>query len=337
MDFLHHIDWGTHDGVNLSMLNDFMRNRFYDRAISQQVNNRRCIDVGFGTGLLTIMALRHGAQHVTAYESDENRYELGMEVIRRLSLESRVKLINERYDYSMLAEHPDVEVLFTETVNGNLWWEGMFNNIPAEPTSVQFIPGDYCLELLAITVSDDLAQGLTTNIEGPIEEFYPGVDMDVEFVNCVNEMIARTNERDFSPRAAAAPTVGLQVLDNKTNTPWAWIPYMRLAAYDSEVIARYQLNVGQATVTTRDSYVDHVKPFDFRASRLTLTIDTAGWRDTNVVLVPRVSLLSGQHRLILDTGHWGPVESPVLLVRPNSDLVVSHSLRSGSIKYQYRE
>ena len=73
-DILKEIDWYNHDGVNLSMINDFMRNQFYDRVLSKHVTNQNCTDVGFGTGLLSMIALKHGATHVRAFEVDYHRY-----------------------------------------------------------------------------------------------------------------------------------------------------------------------------------------------------------------------------------------------------------------------
>ena len=33
------IDWDNHDGVNLPMINDFMRNQFYEKIIKDNVKN----------------------------------------------------------------------------------------------------------------------------------------------------------------------------------------------------------------------------------------------------------------------------------------------------------
>lgn len=337
LDFLQHIDWGHHDGVNIGMLNDFMRNQFYDRAIRDTVKDKRCIDVGFGTGFLSVLSLKHGARNVVAYENDDHRYELGQEIIRRLGLENKITLLHERYDYSLLSEHPDVEVLVTETVNGNLWWEGMFNNVPAEPSAVTYVPGHYYLNVYAVPVPESFAQGLLTDVNGPINELYPGVDIEVDFVNCVNQLIAITNECEFTPRPKHNIEPGLYAIDNKNNSPWGWIPYLRLT-HNQTPDAWYSLNVAEAAVTAKvNDQEPQTKPFDFRASRISLEIDTALWKNQCVILIPRVGLRSGEHNLFLDTGHWGPTESPMLLVKPQHPLIVTHSLRSGALKYQYRD
>ena len=113
MDFLNRIDWHNHDGVNLGMINDFMRNQFYDRILSRYVKDQDCTDIGFGTGLLSMLALKHGARHVRAFESDRDRYQLGCKIIEQLNLTDWIELINERYDHS----YQPTPVTFTETVN----------------------------------------------------------------------------------------------------------------------------------------------------------------------------------------------------------------------------
>ena len=45
MDFLDRIDWYNHDGVNLGMINDFVRNQFYDRVLSIYVRDQVCVDI----------------------------------------------------------------------------------------------------------------------------------------------------------------------------------------------------------------------------------------------------------------------------------------------------
>jgi predicted RNA methylase len=112
MDFLKRIDWNNHDGVNLGMINDFVRNQFYDRVISRYVQDQDCTDIGFGTGLLSMLALKHGARHIRAFESDTDRYQLGCEIIKQLGLHNRIELLNEQYDHY----YQPTPITFTETV-----------------------------------------------------------------------------------------------------------------------------------------------------------------------------------------------------------------------------
>jgi hypothetical protein len=73
------------------MLNDTDRNLAYEAAIAATLREfaathgraARVLDVGAGTGMLTTMALRHGAAHVTAIEANATVRALGAEQIAR--------------------------------------------------------------------------------------------------------------------------------------------------------------------------------------------------------------------------------------------------------------
>jgi 2-polyprenyl-3-methyl-5-hydroxy-6-metoxy-1,4-benzoquinol methylase len=50
------------------MLNDTKRNTAYDECIRKHVGGKIVLDVGSGTGLLSLLAERHGARHITSVE-----------------------------------------------------------------------------------------------------------------------------------------------------------------------------------------------------------------------------------------------------------------------------
>ena len=305
MEFLKKIDFQYHDGVNLPMINDFMRNQFYDRILSRYVANQRCTDIGFGTGLLSILALKHGAEHVRAFESDHNRYLLGCEIIRQLKLQNRIELIHDRYTAST---HAPTAVTFTETVNGNLWWEGLWHSLPPQPGHI-FLPGEYFLELWAVEVPDSFAQGLC-RVGQTQQYFAPGVDVDTEFVAVVDALAGRA----AAPESLSLPQ-GIVQFQRQQETDWGWIPYMR-AVQAGSVVAKY-----------------HAKYHQDGQTEFVLTVPTDKWRNKTVLIVPRMGMQQDQDRLYLDTGHWGPGENPVLLVNPQNTLVVTHNIKTGIINY----
>jgi hypothetical protein len=304
MEFLKTIDWQNHDGVNFGMINDFMRNQFYDRILSRYVKNQRCTDIGFGTGLLSVLALKHGATHVRAFESDYNRYLLGQEIISRLNLNDKITLINERYTHDCVP----TPVTFTETVNGNLWWEGLWCSLPRNDQTV-FLPGEYFLEIWAVEIPESFAQGLCRS-GNTNQSFAPGVDIDQAFVDVVNDLSATPSQSIDNSLSA-----GIVTFERQQETDWGWIPYMR-AVQAGSVVAKY--SVSQHTENHNN---------------FTLTVDTKHWADKTVLIVPRAGMQQDTNRLYLDTGHWGPTESPILLHKPHAPLTINHSVRSGVISY----
>lgn len=303
MEFLNRIDWMNHDGVNLGMINDFMRNQFYDRILSRYVAGQHCTDIGFGTGLLSMLALKHGATHVRAFESDRNRYQLGVEVIKRLGLNDRIDLINERYDHSYVA----TPVTFTETVNGNLWWEGLWNSLPRH-SQTTFLPGEYFLEIWALSVPNSFAQGMC--VPGESQAFFaPGVDVDPEFVATINQLANKT------PVHTTPLPQGIVKFERQQETAWGWIPYMRAVQAGS----------------CAGSY--HATHCEEHRDSFEIKIATQHWQNQTVLIVPRMGMQQDNDKLYLDTGHWGPGENPVLLVDPQGTLVVTHNVRNGLITY----
>lgn len=250
-----------------------------------------------------MLALKHGAEHVRAYELNHDRFALGQEIIQRLGLQNKIELINARYDRS----HGSTPVMFTETVNGNLWWEGLWSSLPLEASQI-FLPGTYFLEIWAAVIPRSFAQGLASTEAGE-RRFNPAVDIDPQFVQVVNELAGTPAPLDV-PLAQ-----GLVGFPRQIQTDWQWIPYMR-AVQQGHVVARYE--------TSR-----HVPDLD----HFELAIDVSAWQGQCVVLVPRMGMKQDQDCLYLDTGHWGPGEDPVLLIEPQRNLVVHHNVRTGRIEY----
>lgn len=304
MDFLQRIDFEHHDGVNLAMINDFMRNQFYDRVLSRYVANQHCTDIGFGTGLLSMLALKHGARHVRAFESDADRYLLGCEIIARLQLQNKIELVHDRYS---AATHTATPITFAEIVNCNIWGEGLWHSLPSKPGQV-FLPGQYFLEVWTVAIPHSFAMALCRH--GHVQRYFsPGVDLDCEFVQTINQFIKGPQ---IPESQALVPGVVRRL--RKRLTDWGWMPVVQ-AVQTGECAAQY---VAQYT-TDQEEFVLH--------------IDTTTYNEKIMLIVPRMGMQQDRDRLYLDTGHWGIGEDPVLLIHPQDTLVVRHNVTTGKIIY----
>ena len=326
-DFLQKIDFKNHDGVNLSMINDFMRNQFYDQVLRDHVHNQRCVDIGFGTGLLSVLALKHGAQSVLAYESDQDRYQLGCKIIDMLKLKDKITLLNQRYTHDIGLHNIDVVV--TETVNGNLWWEGLFNSFPRYPGK-NFLPGQYFVEIHAVSIPQSFAVELT-QYKVNTGEFAPGIDLDNQFVACVNLLITKKYKTAIKAKTKINLLPGINAVE-KSFTVWGQNAYAR-AILAGQCVAKYTIDANLSTISTTifDTTTTELINFDIRQHQL--CIDTQAWKDQTVLIVPRAGMQHGSHKLYLDTGHWGTAQDPVILHLPQQPLTVSHRLTSGVIHY----
>jgi len=302
MDFLDRIDFEQHDGVYLSMLNDISRNHFYNQILTE-VHDQHCVEIGFGTGLLSMLALKHGARSIVAYESDPDRYRLGCEVIKILKLQDRITLINQRYNHDF--DH-DQKVVFTETVDGNIWGEGLYNSLPRQ-TGKRFLPGQYFLEIYAVPMSTDSACNLIHTHEK--NYFFPGVDVDPRFVSYINLLLSKKYNKRIRSKMGLPPGV--------TELPCSTA---HVACTNNNNYA------GQYVVDANASFVDNPVR--------TLQVDT---EDRPVLIVPRAGMQHNQHRLYLDTGHWKLPTYPAVINAPNSKVIVEHDLRTGKISYKIKE
>jgi hypothetical protein len=302
MDFLDRVDFENHDGVYLSMLNDVLRNQFYDQVLTQ-VRDHDCVEIGFGTGLLSMLALKHGARSIVAYESDPDRYRLGCEVIKVLKLQDRITLINQRYDHT--CEH-EQGVVFTETVDDNIWGEGLYNSLPRQ-LGRQFLPGQYFLEIYAIPISANIASSLIQAHEK--NYFSPGVDIDSRFVSYVNLLLSKKYNKPIKSKVGLPEGV-TELTPMPTYIDWAT---------NNTYAGRYVFDANA--------------PFVDQPIRQ-LQVDTA---KQPVLIVPRAGMQHGGDRLYLDTGHWKLPANPAVINAPNSRVIVEHDLRTGKITYKIKE
>jgi predicted RNA methylase len=70
------MDWLKDDGIFLPMINDTGRNIFYKAAIESSVKDKVVVDIGAGTGLLSILAAKAGAKKVIAVEKDPDIFKI---------------------------------------------------------------------------------------------------------------------------------------------------------------------------------------------------------------------------------------------------------------------
>ena len=317
------IDWQLDDGVNLNMINDIPRNKFYDSIIGNDIFGKCAVDIGFGTGLLTMMALRHGVQHVVAYEGDAHRWRLGTNIIRDLGLENRIDLRWARFQHSDIKEFAD-RIFFAEVVNGNLFQEGLWDVLPHQP-DLNFRPNRYHLDLYVIEISLETANLL---MSPPKEStFHPGVEVWPGFVDRVNYY---RSGRD-AHRWTQSLQTGINEFDYHCETIWGWMPHMRFIQTGSPV-AGYYIDVNHNTVTTWNDQARFTCPRDHDDEALSVKINVDA-RDHCCLMVPRASMGHDGQRLYLDQSHWGPVQSPVIIKDFAGQATVIHDVRNGDIRY----
>lgn len=149
------VDWNCDNGIAVGMIGDLNRNQFYDRVL-KEVADRRCVDIGFGTGLLSFLAIKHGAKHVTAFESNTERYRLGIRLIEKMNLQDRITLVNARFSADKLT---DQELIFQEIFDQEFWADGLA--YCAVDHDLPILPSKYMCEFYLAVIDDELYNRLT--------------------------------------------------------------------------------------------------------------------------------------------------------------------------------
>ncbi len=76
------------------MLADKPRNDAYLAMINRYAKGRRILDIGTGTGLLAMMAVRAGAEHVYACEVNPNKADLARDIIAQNGMADAITVLN---------------------------------------------------------------------------------------------------------------------------------------------------------------------------------------------------------------------------------------------------
>ncbi|XP_037523926.1 protein arginine N-methyltransferase 3 [Rhipicephalus sanguineus] len=119
-----------HHGIHLEMLSDRPRMDSYRKAIELNaddcIRNRTVLDVGCGTGILSMLCARAGARSVVGIDQSGVVYN-AMDIVRENGLSERVNLVHGRVEELELPER--VDVLVSEWMGYFLLFEGMLESV----------------------------------------------------------------------------------------------------------------------------------------------------------------------------------------------------------------
>ncbi|XP_031571000.1 protein arginine N-methyltransferase 9-like [Actinia tenebrosa] len=115
------------------MLNDRKRNLAYKEAIKRAIARGydTVLDIGSGTGILSMFAVEEGAKKVYACELSKTMYEVSIDVLRANQMLDSIHLINKKStEMSVGKDLPShVTLVVTETMDCGLLGEGILKTI----------------------------------------------------------------------------------------------------------------------------------------------------------------------------------------------------------------
>ncbi|KAK9872088.1 hypothetical protein WA026_016133 [Henosepilachna vigintioctopunctata] len=119
----------SHFGIHHEMLNDKVRTESYRDAIllnCESFKDRLVLDVGCGTGILSMFAAKAGAKKVFGIDQSDVVYK-AMDVVRENKLEDKIQLIKDQIENVSLPVEK-VDVIISEWMGYFLLFEGMLDS-----------------------------------------------------------------------------------------------------------------------------------------------------------------------------------------------------------------
>lgn len=184
------MDWTKDDGIFMPMINDTGRNQFYKQAIDQSVAGKTVVDIGTGTGLLSILSARAGAKKVWAIEQDPERAELAQELINKVGMNSVIEVVNQNFFDTDIS----ADIYVSETINTQIFGEDILQIAEhARKHGGQFIPSYFDLNL-ALYKNHPIF--VLCQLRSDAFEFQPDIKIDPTFEQAVNQMFQQSHSLD---------------------------------------------------------------------------------------------------------------------------------------------
>jgi type I protein arginine methyltransferase len=159
---------------HFSMLNDRARNGAFAEAIARSnLRDKVVLDIGAGSGLLSMLAAKHGAAHVYACEMIAPVADKAVEIIAANGYADRVTLIPKiSYDVRIGADMPRrADVLLSETIDCGFVGEGFLGALRharaelLQPDAA-LVPRSFALEGALLESDDVFRLNRTDDVEG---------------------------------------------------------------------------------------------------------------------------------------------------------------------------
>lgn len=113
------------------MLRDLERTQFYEDIIQKNCAGKLILEIGSGSGLLCVLALKHGAKHVYAVESNSQLAECSEKLVRRLGLQDRFTLFNINSRKLTASDLPPVDIILHEIFGSDPFGEFVIPSLTA--------------------------------------------------------------------------------------------------------------------------------------------------------------------------------------------------------------
>ena len=351
------------DGSIFKMKQCHQRNQFYDRVFKDSVQGKHCVDVGFGSGLLTYLAIKHGAEHVTAYEHMPDRYEMGKYLVTKLGLSNKITLHNETFSKNLLTDSK-FDLIYHEIMDSAIWGENLFESL-LWCNTVPIIPSQYECEYYVQQISQEAFdrnaywedENLVWNqyyqiCKGSSWPEDPGHVTEFknlpEFVQ--HELAAGSPKYRMLYKFDPGVDFNVEYISGMEELAAEWIRTRsdegvysannftvgecQTVIKSGKKIGSYHLDTNKMVLTINDSTGQRqIENFHQDVSVVELFLDAKVFPDGPIAIIPKYTIGHGIHKLVLnDTVEWGSHSVPGIVLKENlHNICLKTILRTGRI------
>lgn len=175
------MDWFKDDGIFLPMINDTGRNIFYKNCIESVAKGKVICDIGTGTGFLSVIAVRAGADKVISVEKDATRYQFAKETFKKIGINNKIELIHDDFNNLDI----DADFYVSETIGNWLFDEkilDIFDHVSTKKGVT--LPEKFSLQVVAYNEHPIFP---VVSVDSEAYEFQPDIEIDNNFKNIINQ------------------------------------------------------------------------------------------------------------------------------------------------------
>jgi len=239
------------------MLNDKKRNLAYKEAIAKAISHGHdvVLDIGSGTGILSMFAVQSGAKEVYACEMSKTMYEMGLDVLKANKMEKLVHTIHKKSTEMKVGDDiPErVSLVVTETLDCGLLGEGILATV------------EHTWENLLKPFTDDLHQ---SNAK-PVSKIIPAGAVVYAMAIMCNDIRHQTRSKPVISGVNMFPdcSIGGELMEQKSEATTSGYMCDQLEPYSTECLNRLRGGFTALSCPFKVTEYDFNNPSSFNKER----------------------------------------------------------------------